>query len=139
MAKRQQKSARKTTRADKDAVSPAPGGSTVEVGASHLLALAIDPFTNEEHCWGSAVLLFSKIREHHGDDVAKRMFKALAAPTKRQRKRLQEQMLWTMYEITRQHDSVGLKKTARALIRLPSASSRRPGLPHSAAAQSMSC
>ena len=80
-----------------------------------LLGPKLDPFTNEEHCWGSAVHLFHKIEEHHGADLAKRMFKALAAPTKRQRKRLQDMMLWDLYEISREHDGVGLKKAARLI------------------------
>ena len=88
-----------------------PEGLPTQPSASHFQA-AVDPFTNEEHCWGSAVQLFHKIEEHHGIDVAKRMFKALGAPTKRQRKRLQDAPLWSAYEIFREHDGVGLKKAA---------------------------
>jgi hypothetical protein len=77
-----------------------------------LLGPAVDPFTSEEHCRGSAINLFLKIREHHGDEVAKRIFLSLGAPSKRQRKKLQDLNLWTAYELFRQHKGVGLKKAA---------------------------
>jgi hypothetical protein len=92
---------------------PAPSSAP---GAFAFLASAVDPFTDKEHCWGSAVNLFSKIEQHHGVEAAKRMFLALAAPSDRQRQTVEGAMLWVTYEIFRkQHKGLGLKKAAKLI------------------------
>jgi hypothetical protein len=116
MAKRQQKSERKATAKADEVASPpaAPQGHAAEVGASHLLELAVDPFANKEYCWGSAVQLFHKVKEHHGVDLAKRMFLALAEPSKRRRKVLKDETLWSSYELLQTiQKGWGRKRAAR--------------------------
>jgi hypothetical protein len=81
-----------------------------------LLGPAVDPFTEKAHCRGSARNLFDKIKEHHGIDFARQLFRSLGAERKLETpKRLRDLDLWTAYEVFRKHRGVGLKKVAHLI------------------------
>src|SRR5262249_23305713 len=58
-----------------------------------------DPLGTIDHCWSTAVNLFSEIEKRHGTTVAKRLFRSLGSPSPRQRKKVQDAMLLSTYEI----------------------------------------
>jgi hypothetical protein len=109
--------AKKTSAPKRTAKAIATPESAV-VGASHFLRgfEPPDPLATAENCWGAAVSLFSEIEKRHGVDQAKRIFKALGAPSKPQRKVLQDAMLWSTYELLLIHDpGLTLEKAAELI------------------------
>jgi hypothetical protein len=91
--------------------------------ASKLLAfareLSIRPLATPENCLAAAVSLFGEISERHGKSVAKKIFCALGAPTKKQRKKLADLNLWTSYELLNSHGRrMGVTKAARAIRKI---------------------
>jgi hypothetical protein len=89
-------------------------------GAFASLASAVDPFANEQHCRYSARTLFDKIKEHHGIDLARRIFKSLSAPRKRETpKRLRDLMLLDTYEMLQsQYPGWGRERAARYIDKI---------------------
>ena len=83
------------------------------VGISDLGILTLDhPSLEKCSCWSAAISLFDSIVKHHGEVEAKKIFAALADPTKKQRMRLADVMLWSDYELLRIHyDNLDVTKT----------------------------
>jgi hypothetical protein len=75
---------------------PNPESSAV---VSDLLAEVPDPLGTAENCWCAAVNLFSEIKKRHGAAEAERIFATLGAPSARQRRKFQNVLLWSYYEI----------------------------------------
>jgi hypothetical protein len=62
------------------------------------LLRSIQPPRLATNYWVRIVGLFVETKEHLGIDVAKDMFKTVAAPSKKQQKLLQDKLLWITYE-----------------------------------------
>jgi hypothetical protein len=101
MAKRKAPAPKQPTRSGKASRSGAGGGQMSDDDLDREiedLLRSIQPPRTVTNDWVRVVKLFMEIKEHLGVAVVKEMFKAVAAPSKKQQKRLQDKLLWFTYK-----------------------------------------
>jgi hypothetical protein len=79
-----------------------------------------DPMDTTDSAWCAAVNLFYEIEKRHGEAEARKIFKALAAPSKKRRKHLLDsQLRFLIRSLQKEHgwDSGAMEKAAEHLTK----------------------